>query len=158
EAVERLVEEQEARAARERLRDQEPLLLAARELADRLARGGGRARQGGHPVRPRSRPPAPPGPRGGGAPARPREAGADEGDAAGARAGVEAVALREVADLAARLAGRPTEHRGVPRNERKEAEHGPDQRRLACAVRPEHGDELALADRDRHLAPDGLPA
>ncbi len=38
EAVERLVEQQQLRPADERLRDQQPLLLAAGELADRRAR------------------------------------------------------------------------------------------------------------------------
>src|SRR2546430_7752020 len=50
EAVERLVEEQQLRAADERLRDEQALLLAARELADRTAGIGGRADERDHLV------------------------------------------------------------------------------------------------------------
>ena len=49
EAVERLVEQQQLGPADERLRDQQPLLLAARELADRPARVAGRRRRARSP-------------------------------------------------------------------------------------------------------------
>ena len=61
--------------------------------------------------------------------------------------GVEAVALGEVADRAARLGRRAAEHGDRARLERDQPEDHPHQRRLAGAVGPEHGDELPAADR-----------
>src|SRR5436190_5034410 len=95
EAVERLVEQQQPRPAHECLRDQQPLLLAARKLANRVPRVGARADEldrladssgrGSRSVQPGKRH----------APAGSVEAEPDEVDAADARAGLEAVPLRQ---------------------------------------------------------------
>ena len=52
EAVQRLVEDEQLRAAHERGGDEQPLLLAARELADGAVRVGGGADQRDHLVDP----------------------------------------------------------------------------------------------------------
>ena len=59
EAVERLVEQQDPRAAHQRLGDQQPLLLAAGERADRARRVGARADQLDHLLDPAARPRGP---------------------------------------------------------------------------------------------------
>ena len=154
EAVERLVEEEELRPAGERLRDQEPLLLAARQLAarprgvrvgaderDHLGDAGGRAPAGGEP---RQRY----------APAGAVETEPDDVDAADPHRAVEPVTLREVADPASRLTRTPSEHEAVTGREWEEAENGLDERRLAGAVGAQHSDEFALAHRQRDVAPD----
>ena len=68
-------------------------------------------------------------------------------------AGVEAAALRQVADAVVRLAGRRAEHRGASRRQREQAEHGLDQRGLAGAVGAEHRDELARGRRSSDRRP-----
>ena len=119
EAVERLVEQQQSRRADERPRDQQPLLLAARALADRPPRVAGRADEldrlldalRAAAVRPGQRQ----------APAGAVEAEPDEVDAADPGRRVEGVPLRQVADLAAvacpaaRRAPRPCPRVGLER-------------------------------------------
>src|SRR5579864_4522263 len=152
EAVERLVEQQQLRTPRERLRDEQSLLLAAGELADRLARvrrGADErdhlvdALRGGAAARPRDRQ----------SPTRAVEAEPHEVDAADARALVEAPPLRQIADAVVRGARRSAEHGCAAGRERLEAEDRADERRLAGAVRPEHGDEPAELHGDRDVAP-----
>src|SRR5207247_3170046 len=82
----------------------------------------------------------------------------DEVDPADARAGVEGPSLREVADPGLCRPRAPAEHARLSGAQRLQSEYGLDQRRLARAVRAEHGHELALGDRQRDLAPDRLPA
>src|SRR5581483_703343 len=147
EAVERFVEEQQVRLADECLRDQQPLLLTARELADRTL---GEA-LGPHDanrlrdarcvgIAPRQRH----------AETRSVDAEPDEIDAANARRGIEGVPLRQVADF--------TVHDRATRREGKQPEQRFEQGRLARAVRAEHGDELARLDRERRARPDGSAA
>ena len=126
EAVERLVEQQEPRPADERLRDQQSLLLAAGQLADRSARVVRRADELDR-VRDalRRRAAARAGKRD--PPARAVEPEADEVDPANARALVEAPPLRQVADVLVRLAGAFSEHGCGPRAERLLAEDRVDE-------------------------------
>jgi hypothetical protein len=154
EAVERLVEQQQTGAADERLGDQQALLLAAGELADglvRVARGIdeldhlGDSRCLSRAARQR---------RDRDAPASAVEPERDDVGAADAGAGVEVAALREVADQLVRLARRPSEHGHGSGGEREQAEHGLDQRRLAGPVRAEDGNEVAVLDGEREVAPD----
>ena len=102
EAVQRLVEDQELRAAHERLREQQPLLLAAGELADRavgVARRADEAEHLGDPgVLRAAALAATPGDGERHAPAIAVEAEANEVDAADPRVVVEAVPLGDVAD------------------------------------------------------------
>ncbi len=105
ETVERLVEQQQLRATHERLRDQQALLLAAGELADRLVRIGGRRDELDH-FRDAARCRAAARARERHAPARTVEPEPDDVDAADARALVEASSLRQVADMRVRLARR----------------------------------------------------
>src|SRR5581483_2908689 len=157
EAVERLVEEQELRPTDECLCDEQALLLAARELADRLARVGGRADELDHLVGAlRAGAAACAGQRQ--APARAVQPEAHEVEAADPRRLGEAPALWELADAVVRITRLPPEDRGAAGRERLHAEDRPDERRLAGAVRPEHGDELPALDRDRHVAPDDVSA
>ena len=151
EAVQRLVQQQQPGPRGERLRDQQPLLLAAGELADRPVGVGGGADQVDHLVDPRA-------PRSRGrwsAPRRQRDAPAgavetepDDVDAADPQPRVEAAPLGQVADLArcASPGGSPSTLSAAG-GQRQQAEHDLDQRRLPDAVRPEHGDELAAARR-----------
>src|SRR5207248_3645446 len=92
------------------------------------------------------------------APARAVEAEAHDVDAADARALVEAPPLRQIADAVVRIAGAPPEHGRAPGRQRLQPEHGAYERRLAGAVRAEHGDELARLDGERDVAPDRRPA
>ena len=148
EAVERLVEQQQLRATNERLGDQESLLLAARELADRLAgvafgaheleyfRDSLARRLSAREAGKRQSPPGS------------LESEPDDVDAADAGAGVEVASLRQVADPAVFLTRRPPQHGGASGGEGQQAEHGLDQRRLAGPVRTEDRDELAVCDRE----------
>ena len=150
EAVERLVEDQQRRSAHERLGDQQALLLAARELADRAAartpsaptsaitsatrpRSVRRAR----PSEPARAPPEAPQRR------RPRgRAGRDRRRGCGS-CGVERAALRQVADLraaTARAGGRAP--RPSPRSSGSRPRIDLHQGRLARPVRSQHGHEL----------------
>src|SRR5205807_962225 len=79
-------------------------------------------------------------------------------DTPDAQRAVEAVALGEVTDLAPRVAGGAAEHPGSAGLEGEQTEDHLDQRRLADAVGAQHGDELAVADRDIDVSPDGSTA
>ena len=135
EAVERLVEQQQLRPADQRLGDQQPLLLAAGELADRPLGVGAGADELDHLVDPRARPRAPAAPSGSRqrhAPAVAVEAEPDDVDAADPRA-----ARRSCAAAAGSRSARSPSPGGRPstvdraRGERQQAEHGLEQRRLA---------------------------
>src|SRR6185312_5701842 len=71
---------------------------------------------------------------------------------------VERAPLRQVADRPVRRARRPSEHRDGAGGQRQQPEDGAQQRGLARAVRAEHRGELALAERQAHVAPDGPAA
>src|SRR5205823_10084520 len=106
----------------ERLGDEQPLLLAARELADRLPGVPACADELEHLgdarclARPRGQA------RDRNAPAGAVETELDDVDAADADAGVEVPPLGQVADPAVRLAGRAPQDRGASRGEREQPE------------------------------------
>ena len=157
EAVERLVQEEELRSPNERLRDEESLLLAAGERAERtfrVALGSDERDRLAYACR-----------LGIGAESRQRHAPAvavepesHEVDAADPRGRVERPALREVADRRIRRAGRAAEHADVAARERQQPERDLEQRRLPGAVGPEHGDERTGLHRQRDLCPDDAAA
>jgi len=157
EAVERLVQEEELRSPNERLRDEESLLLAAGERAERtfrVALGSDERDRLAHPLCGRV-----------GADSRQRHAPAvavepeaNEIDAADPRRRVEASSLRQVADRGVRRTWCTAEHAHTPARQRQQAERHPEQRRLSRAVRSEHGDECARIDRQGDVGPDDLPA
>ena len=148
EAVERLVEQQQRRAAGQRLRDQQSLLLASREAPDRPVRVRSRSTSSMSSSTRCAVAPA--------APAQPRrerhpppvtvEAEAHDVDATDPGRAVEAATLRQVADVRIAVRGASPATSNVARGERHETEHDLEQRRLAAAVRPEHRDELAGCD------------
>ena len=154
EAVQRLVEDQQPRLADERLRDQQPLLLAAGELADRPV-GIGAAPTSSITCSTRS-PPA----RRSGSPQRaPSSAEPHEVDAADPGAGVEVPALGQVADLPLVRARRPAQH---PARSPRASASSPSNTRSSVVLPepfgPEDRRELAPADLDVHVAPDHAPA
>src|SRR2546421_8813254 len=154
EAVERLVEQQEIRSADERLRDQEPLLLAAGELADRLPRISSSADELDHLGDTGCVSLATWAAREWNTPAGSVQSELNHVDAADPGAGVEAVSLRQVADPAPQVAGRPTQPRRRSDGQRQQPEDRLDQRRLTGTVRPEDRDEVGLGDAYRDIAPD----
>src|SRR5439155_5452605 len=136
--------------------EEEPLLLAAGELADRPI-GVGRSADELEHLRDTGRGP-PVAERQREAPAVAVEAEANEVDAADARARVEVVPLGQVADVCVRLAGPAAEDARLPPRDRNEPEQGLEQGRLAGTVRAEDRDELARSRRHRDVLPDGLAA
>src|SRR5439155_16448151 len=154
EAVERLVEQQQLRPPDQRLGDQQALLLAAGEFPDRPAGIGGGADELDH-LRDAGRvSPATRATREWDPPAGPVQSELDEVDAADPRPAVKAVPLGQVADPALGDAGLPPQDRRRSGGQRQETEDRLDQRRLAGPVRPQHGDEGRLSDRQRDVAPD----
>ena len=150
EREQRLVGEQQRRIGDERLRDAEPLLLASGQPADRRVGVRRRADLGEHAVDARaivaeSRAEAP---------AVAVETEPHEVAAAERQVAVEDALLRDVADRARRSrGGRPAIERAA-RRRLEQPEQDPDQRRLAGAVRPEHGEELALAELEAQAVPE----
>ncbi len=138
----RLVEQQQTRPADERLAQQHPLALAARQFADRAAGELARAHFVERPVDLAPR----------------RLVERDEAEAAAdRRAGDDVPAgqpqacdcpadLRDVADLGVAARYRPPKHRDLARSYGNETKRGAHKRRLAGAVRAQHADELALLD------------
>src|SRR5947209_4638052 len=110
------------------LRDQEPLLLSSRELSN-----GARGVVGRADPLDRGRDPLSLGPAARECPARDRhgnsppgalEAEPDEVDAANPGLAIEAVALRQIADLRTGLPGRASEHTGRSAGEGDQSEQG----------------------------------
>ena len=139
ERQERLVEQDEAWVAQEALRDAKPLLLAAREQADRDVGEGARPDGIERAVHGRS-----------GRSAGKRESVAragqpelDELAPADRQIPVEAAMLRDVAHRPEGLAWLGATDRRRPRARSQLSEEHLEQGRLARAVRPEDGDELA---------------
>src|SRR5437763_8890339 len=157
EAVERLVEQQHGGPAHEGLGDEDALLLAAGDLADRTLGVGGGVDQvddlGNSALCLALATPAGPGE----TPSVAVEAEAHDVDAAHAQAGVEAASLRQVADVGVVGAGPVAQHRQRARRQRHQSEHGVDERRLAGTVGTEHGDELSGGHRQVEVLPD-LPS
>ena len=140
---ERLVEQQHAGVLDERAGDQHALALAARQRAEALARVLGEADALQRSARQRAV--------GGGHAPVPRRAriGAHQRDVERADGEVQARALG-LRDVRCRAGDRD-----LAGDARKLAEQGAEQRRLAAAVGPEHGDGLAGERGERHVAQGG---
>ena len=154
-AVERLVEQQQPGLADQRLGDQQPLLLAAGERADRPAARSRSRRRARSPRRPARRG-SPPERDGSGRPQRAPSRPSRTRSMPRIRvAGVEAAALRQVADLplgrarAARRAPRPR-----PRLSGSSAEQHLSSVDLPDAVRARARRRTRPADLEVHVAPD----
>ena len=150
EAVQRLVEHQHAGPADQGLGEEDALLLAPGQLADRAVLVGRRADElddlGDAPLLGRRRKrQSPPGA---------VEAEPDQVDGADPQVGVEPAALRQVADVGVAPPHRVAEDRDRAVAERDQAQQGFEERRLARAVGTEDGDELALLDLEVDAAPD----
>src|SRR6266516_2961919 len=157
EAVQRLVQQEQPGPPGQCLGDQQALLLATGELPDRAVRvaagadqldqlaypGGGGA---GAPARQRQAPPVPVQPE------------AYHVESAYPQRGVEAAALRQVADLVAGAAGRAAEQPDRTVRQRYQPEDRLEQRGLAHPIGPEDGHELARTDGGVYPGPDGPPA
>jgi hypothetical protein len=149
----RLVEHEQRRLAGERLRDERALLLAAGEPAQRRVRAVSEAdaldrlvddRTVAPPQRPQQ------------APRREPPRGDDLADGGG-RARPERRALRQVAErrTSREAMRRLAEEQGGTGRRPLEAEHEPDERRLAAAVGSGDGHELARLDGDAHVLEHG---
>src|ERR1700733_130251 len=137
-----LVEQQQARPADERLAQQPPLTLAARQFADRAARELARAHFVERPVDLAPR----------------RLVERDEAEAAAdRRAGDDVPAgqpqacdgpadLWDITDRSVTAGDRAVEYADRARGDRNEAKRGAHERRLAGAVRAQHTDEFGLLD------------
>ena len=144
EADQRFVEQQQARAAEQRLGQQQALTLAARGLRQRAPCKLGRL----HPLeRPRHRLA-----RGAAeqrqAPAVAVDAAGDEVPAREPQLIQRAAHLRHVADGGIAARHRPAQHADRAVARRQQAQYRAHQRGLARAVGPEHADELVVADRE----------
>ncbi len=150
----RLVEDEQRRLARERLRDECSLLHSARERADRrvgdVLEADAADRLGDEPaivcVEPADEP------------ARRHPPGADDLANGRRRVASDLRALREVPERPAareavrRLAVEVRRSRGRPLEPEKDAH----ERRLAATVRPGDGDELSFAEREVDVLENGL--
>ena len=86
------------------------------------------------------------------------DAAGDEIPAAQPQLRQRAADLRHVADGGIAARRRAAEHADGAAARRQQAEDGAHQRRLAGAVRAEHADELAVADRQTDVGQDGAAA
>ena len=161
--LQRLVKQQQLGSAKQRLRDQQPLLFASGAPTDRPSRviccphqldhipeastpvGGTLRSDKSSQPRKRRSPPSAVQPEG------------DDVDSPDAQAGVERFSLRHVTDAAVLAAGpRPQHlHRAARRGE---AQQDPHERRLSRTIRSEHGDEFACSDVEVDARPDRSPA
>ena len=150
EGEQRLVAQQHGRVADQGLGHPQPLLLAAREPADRrvrVARAADGGQRGVHPCLPHP-PTAEPG-----AEPVPVEAEADEVAPAQRQVRVERLLLRDVADVRAAPPRLPPGHPHLAARQRLQAEQHTHQGGLARPVGPEHRDELAGRDVEIQAAP-----
>src|SRR5439155_19148823 len=149
EVRQRFVTAQQLWVADERLRDAQPLLLAAGEPSERgvgvRARVDRRDRGSDAPVRGRVRQPDPP--------AMAIDAETYEVAASQRQVSVEGLMLRDVADIRVAAPRRRAEDFDAAGAQRREAEHDTQQRRLARAVRSEDRDEAATLERYRQVSP-----
>jgi hypothetical protein len=146
EADQRLVEEQETRAAEQGLGEEQPLALAAGQLAERPPGETGRADQAEDPLD--IMPP-------GGVQKRQSPAVAvdrrgDEIPAAQPGRRDRAAGLRHVADRRISARGRCTEDADAPGRRTKQAQDRTHHRGLPGTVRAEHTDERVLGDDEIH--------
>src|SRR5205823_3526711 len=142
--------EQEGRVGDERLRDSQTLLLAAGEPADRRVRVLARAHARECAVDTRAAGGIEPAD----APAMAVEPEAHEIAGAQGEVAVERALLRHVADAVTALARRAAVDEHPSRRRLEQAEEDPDQRRLAGAVRAEHGEELARLEIEAETFPE----
>src|SRR5271170_8223712 len=136
------VEQQQFRAAEQRLAEQQALAFPAREFADRAAREIAGADLIQRPVDLAARrlvEPGKPEPR------AHRRAG-DDIVARQAQPDDRASILRHVADRGVAATERAAQRRDRTRRDRRQAERGAHQSRLAGAIGAEHADELAVLD------------
>ena len=139
EGEQRLVGEDQHRVGDERLRDAQPLLLAAREPADgriRVRRRADLVERGvdAGAILGAEAPEAP----AVAVETEPHEVASAQDDVA-----VEDTLLRHVADAVAALLRRASLHHDAAGGRLEQPEQDAEQRRLARAVRPEHGQQLA---------------
>ena len=160
EAVQRLIEDQQPRMADQRLSDQQPLLLAAGKLGERATGVLAGPDERDHLIDPLQLGPSArarfAGQRDRQPPASAVESEADEVDPADPGRRVEAMTLREVADLGPRLGRRSLEHARGPRGEVHEPQDRLHQGRLARAVGSQDGQEFAPPDGQIHVADNDL--
>ena len=154
EVHQRLVEQQQARPAEQRLRQQQALALAARGLGQRPRRQLG----GTHQVERPGDLAAP----GRAHHRRPPAVAADRaghvGPAAEPQGAHRAACLGHVADQRVAAPGGLLQHADRAAGRDQEAENGAQQGRLAGAVRAEQPDELAVLDREADAGENGAAA
>ena len=154
ETDERLVEEQQAWLAEQRLREQQSLALPARELGERApgkrARADAIERRGDVAPRGSSRDRH----------TEPMSVDGARDEIPSAQPAWRNVAsdLGQVADRRVAAHGRPAEHADLAAHRRDEPEDGAHEGRLARAVRPQHADEFRIAHREIHLVQEPPPA
>ena len=160
--LQRLIKQQQFRSAKQRLRDQQPLLFASGAPTDRPSRVICCPHQLDHipeastPVGGTLRSDKSSQPRKRGSPASPVQPEGDDVDPPDAQAGVERFSLRHVTDAAVLAAGPRPQH--LHRAARRcEAKQHPQQRRLSRTVRSEHGHEFACGDVKVDARPDRSP-
>ena len=146
-----LVHQQKTRTADERLGEEQPLLLASRDTAQRVIRVSGgadgldRCRGRGRGLRPASKADAP---------APSVHAQLDKVAASDRQLGVKARSLRDVADGRIAAAWRPAEDLDAAAGRREKAQDHANQRGLARAVRTKDGRERPRLDVKRGIGPD----
>src|SRR5256714_11261410 len=150
EVRERLVAQQDPRIPHERLGDAKPLLLAARQPADRSVGVGLRFDLRERAIDARVRRAIGPGD----TPPMPVDPEADEVATAEGKLGIKARVLRHVSDPRVAAAGRAALHLDAPGGRADKPEDRSEERRLARAVRPEDRDKGARSDVERQVAPD----
>src|SRR5438105_1787297 len=151
-ALQWLVQEQHPGARHESLSDQDPLLLAARHLAQRALRVSVRTHQPDGAPDALARGPAREGERQ--APAGSVEAQPHKVQAPDPKVGIEGSALRQVAHVVVAPPHPPAEDADRPLSQWHQPQGALHQRRLAGAVGAQDGRELALADLEVHVPPD----
>src|SRR6266700_5714519 len=148
-----LVHQKQARIADQRLGEEQALLLASGQAAQRAIRIFARAhRIDGRQRGGRLRTPAKPY-----SPAPTIDAQVDEVATSDRELNVERGTLWDVADLRVPAAGLPSEDLQPARLGRQQAEDHPDQSRFPGAVRSEDGGERAILDREGGAGPDLAP-
>ena len=140
----RLVEEQQARPAEQRLAQQHELALAAGKLRDRAPREFARPDFVERPVDLAADRLVEPGE----AEARADRCAGDDVPPGEPQTQKAAAGLRHVADGGIAAGHRSPEDRDSARGDRNETERGAHQRRLAGPVGAQHADELAVLDRE----------
>jgi hypothetical protein len=147
EANQRLIQQQQARLAKQGLREQQPLSFAAGDFAERTPGQIARIDQIERLVH--LLPPRNPKPRQSPAMAMPRAG--DEVPAAQSDVARPDSLLRHIPDSRVAAPDRHAQHADCAPARRNETEQGPQQGRLPRAVRAEHAHELAAVNRKRDV-------